>query len=86
MYTHPHATTNFAVSNGHTDGYPVYPSNNHINGYANGHTHGNVNGHSMERDNPLVVMRRPSPLEYPFITVKAIRVVCPSHLFFLNQS
>jgi hypothetical protein len=88
MYTHPRATTGSAhptpltISNGHTGGYPVYHRDDHINGYANGHPHGNVNGHPMEKmDNPVVVMRRPNLLEYPFITVKAIKVVRLGHLF-----
>ena len=63
----------------------MHHSKNHINGCADGHTRGNGDGHSMEMDNPSVVMRRPTPLEYPFITVKAFQVVRLSHLFFLNQ-
>ena len=88
MYTHPHATTDSAhpstltLSNGNIGGYPMYHSNNHTNSYANGHTRGNEDGHSMDMDNPSVVMRRPSPLEYPFITVKAFQVVRLSHRFF----
>ena len=91
MYTHPHATTDPAhpstltLSNAHIGGYPMYPSKNHINGCANGHARVNGDGHPTEMDDPSVVMRRPSPLEYPFITVKAFQVVRLSHLFFLNQ-
>lgn len=60
----------------------MHHRDDHINGYANGHIHGNVNGRLMEEmDNPVVVMRRPNLLEYPFITAKAIQVVRLSHLF-----
>jgi hypothetical protein len=56
--------------------------NDHVKGYA---THGEAvaNGHwkEKEKENPVVVMRRPNPLEYPFITVKAVQVVCPRYLF-----
>jgi hypothetical protein len=73
------------VSNGHTSGYSMDHSNDYVNGYANGHTHGEAvaNGRwKEEMDNAVVVMRRPSPLEYPFLIVKAVQVVCPRHLFF----
>lgn len=33
-------------------------------------------------DNFVVVKRRPNPLEYPCITVKAVQVVRLSHFFF----
>jgi len=92
MYTHPRAITDPAhpttltISNGHTGGYPMRHRGDHLNGYANGHTHGNVNGHSIEEKvNPVAVICRPNPLEYPFITVKAIQVVRLGHLFSEGQ-
>ena len=36
-------------------------------------------------DNSEVVMRRPNPLEYPCITIKAVQVVRPHHLFCLSK-
>jgi squalene monooxygenase len=82
MYTHPRATTDssypatLSVSNGYTNGYANGHSNDHANGHANGYANGSTNGHSKEKmDNPIVVMRRPNPLEYPSITIKAAQVV-----------
>ena len=88
MYTHPRGTTDsihpatLTVSNGHTNGRAVEYNNGHANSYATGYANGNANGHSKEKlDNPVIVMRRPNPLEYPFITVKAVQVVRARRLF-----
>jgi len=89
MYTHPRATidsanpTTLTILNGHPSGYPMNHGNEHVNGYANGRTHDGANGHSKEgMDKPVVVMRRPNPLEYPSITVKAVQVVRPRYPIF----
>jgi len=89
MYTHPRATINSAhpavltVSNGHTNDYAMDQDDDYGNGYAKGHTSGNAIGHPKEKlVNSVVVMRRPNPLDYPFITVKAVQVVRPRYLLF----
>ena len=92
MYTHPRATVNSAhpvvltVSNGHTNDYAMDQDNDYGNGYVKGHTSGNTIGHPKEKlVNSVVVMRRPNPLDYPFITVKAVQVVRPRYLLFFSE-
>jgi hypothetical protein len=88
MYMHPCATTDsthltmLTVSNGHTSSCSMDYSNDHIKGYAT-HSKAIANGHwkEKEKENLVVMICCPNPLEYPFITVKAVQVVCPCYLF-----
>jgi len=72
MYTHPRPTLHSVHPTGHPNGHGDARTNGHTFPHTNGHLNGDSKKFKLEP--PAVVMRRPSPLEYPLITVKAIQV------------